>query len=69
MADAIARVVTDELTATRMKRQTLAIGESFLWSSVGAEYVRLAQVLTGRPSANRSATPMLHTAEPAGSIA
>lgn len=69
MADAIARIVTDELAATRMKRRTLAIGESFLWSSVGAQYVRLAQVLTRRPSSNRLVATTLHAAEPAGSIA
>lgn len=69
MADAIARVVTDELAATRMRRRTLAIGESFLWSSVGAEYVLLAQGLARRRSSNRSAVSMLHAPAPAGSIA
>lgn len=69
MAHAIRRVVTDELAATRMRRRSLAIGATFLWSSVGAEYVRLARELTTPRSSNRSVRSILHPVAPAGSIA
>ena len=54
MAEAIHRIVTDDLTATRMRRRSLAVGSEFLWSRVAEEYVELGYRLLPRNSSRRS---------------
>jgi glycosyltransferase involved in cell wall biosynthesis len=48
MAEAIHRIATDDLTASRMRRRSLAVGSEFLWSRVAAEYVDLGYRLLPR---------------------
>jgi glycosyltransferase involved in cell wall biosynthesis len=50
MAGAIHRIATDDLTATRMRRRSLAVGSDFLWSRVAEEYVELGYRLLPRNS-------------------
>lgn len=54
MADAIHRIATDDLTATRMRRRSLAVGSEFLWSRVAEEYMELGYRLLPRNSSRRS---------------
>lgn len=69
MADAIHRIVTDDLTATRMRRKSLAVGSDFLWSRVAAEYVELGYTLLPKDISRQNGRARLSTFNSGGSIA
>lgn len=69
MADAIHRIVTDDLTATRMRRKSLAVGSNFLWSRVAAEYVELGYTLLPKDISRQNGRARLSTFNSGGSIA
>ena len=69
MADAIHRIATDDLTATRMRRRSLAVGSDFLWSRVAEKYVELGYRLLPRNSSRRGRFAHSASFHSGGSIA